>query len=102
MISFLRFFEVPEEEELSAFYRARELVTIEPRILLETAFGGSMSLSLFGEPGREYVLESTESLLAHPAWVQWQSVTLSNSFQELPLMPTSGMRFLRVRGPIRE
>ena len=102
MLRVLRVFEVPEDEELSAFYRARELVTTEPLILLGTAFGQSMSLSLFGEPGQVYVLESTESLQAHPAWVQWQSVKISNSFQEFPLMPTSRMRFLRARGPIRE
>jgi len=68
----------------------------EPVLL---AFGGDQpTLTLFGNPGITYEVETSDTL--EPAnWVPFDSVTLTTTYQTLPLSATDAIRCFRARGP---
>ncbi|HEY0550610.1 MAG TPA: hypothetical protein VGF13_13480, partial [Verrucomicrobiae bacterium] len=58
------------------------VVAVNGEPLLESfRVGDTRSLTLYGKPGTNYLLETSSNLSA--SWQPWQSVTLSNLFQSI-------------------
>jgi hypothetical protein len=64
-----------------AFFRASEPSGSAPGISAKLAADGSASLTVFGQPGVTYQLQSSTDLSGVVIWVPQLSYTLSNSFQ---------------------
>lgn len=87
-----------EAAKPSQFYRAYEFFADPPILEIQGRPAGSLPLLVYGRPGTNYVLESSPVLGPQAHWLPEMSLTLSNSFEYLPLLPmTNQSQFLRIR-----
>ncbi|MFM7299395.1 MAG: hypothetical protein ACKO4Q_19500 [Planctomycetota bacterium] len=78
------------------FYRAAELSISGPVLTLDRS--NPVPLSLTGEPGRTYVIESSPVLGPGANWRNVLTVPLTNGTQRLPLLlRPNGTEFWRAR-----
>jgi hypothetical protein len=64
-----------------AFYRAVEMRNDAPTISLAAVGTGVFSLTLGGQPGEHYTIQTANSLVPGTPWVTVTSVTLTNAAQ---------------------
>lgn len=78
------------------FYRALEFNADPPYLLANRNSDGSRFLTLFGQPGSGYVIESAGGMGGTPVWNNLTNVTLSASFTNIPVA-NQGTIFFRAR-----
>jgi hypothetical protein len=82
----------------SQFYRAYEFFAEPPILEIQGGPVGSLPLLFYGRRGTNYVLETSPALGSQAHWLPELSLTLSNSFDFLPPLPTTNRSlFLRIR-----
>jgi hypothetical protein len=93
MVEYILVGPVPTQQ---VYYRLEPASPPPPTLLISSSPGPNIVLTISGNSGSQYSIQSAESLLAPISWSPFTNITLTNSIQSIVLgPPTNLLQFFR-------